>query len=100
MAELHVVVLPSIKVAGKDYRVLEFEMDERLSELGGLSVAIYSDEEVFPPPGDLLDQPASFKLERSDGSATRSFEGVVVAAELAPDEDDVPAMHLVVMPAL
>jgi type VI secretion system secreted protein VgrG len=100
MAELHVVVLPSLSVAGKDYRVLEYELDERLSELGGLTAALYLDEELLPGPGDLIDQPASFKLERSDGSASRSFEGVVVAAELAPDDDDVPAMHVVVMPAL
>lgn len=101
MANLHTVPVPSVTIAGKGYRVLKYELEERLSELSTLYCELFDDqEELLPPPGDVLDQEAVLTIERADGSQVRSWVGKVVSAEVSPDDDDVPALRVVVAPRL
>ncbi|APR79155.1 Rhs element Vgr family protein [Minicystis rosea] len=81
--------------------MLRYELDERLAELGVLELALWDDaEEALPAPGEVLDKAAAFTLARSDGSQERSFFGTVIHAEVAPDDDDLPVLHVVVAPKL
>ncbi len=99
MADLNLLAIPALTVQGKAWRVIRFELDERLSELPVLACEVYEPDEILPPPGDLLDQPATFTLTRADG-VVRSFVGSVVGADHEPDDDGVPTLHLVIAPAL
>ncbi|MFT3770332.1 MAG: type VI secretion system tip protein TssI/VgrG [Minicystis sp.] len=101
MANNHTQALPSVTIDGRAFFVLRYEMDERLSELGVLNLELWDDaEEVLPAPGEVLDKAATFTLSRSDQSQEQSFIGTVVHAEIAPDDDDLPVLHVVVAPKL
>jgi type VI secretion system secreted protein VgrG len=101
MADVHTLAIPSVTIGGRAYFVLRYELDEKLAELGVLSCALWDDsEELLPAPGDVLDQAATFTLARDDGSEVRAFVGKVVHAALAPDDDDLPVLHVVVAPTL
>ncbi|AUX22313.1 hypothetical protein SOCEGT47_028140 [Sorangium cellulosum] len=100
MADHHLAAIPSVSVEGKTYQVLRFELDEQLSELTHLECDLLDDAAALPRPKDVLDRRAVFTLSRSDGGQTRAFAGTIVLAELLADGDDVPALRVVVAPAL
>lgn len=103
MADVHTRVLPTLTIAGRSLRVLRFSLDERISELPVLTCELHDEEAALPRPGEVIDQRAVLKLERADGSvivSERLFAGVVISAELGPDQDDVPALSVEVAPIL
>ena len=100
MANNHTQALPSVTIAGRGYFVLRFDLDERVSELG-VELELWDDaDEALPSPGEVLDQPATFTLARSDGTQERSFVGTVVHAEIAFDDDYLPFLKATVAPKL
>ncbi|HSN99480.1 MAG TPA: hypothetical protein VLS89_14390, partial [Candidatus Nanopelagicales bacterium] len=104
MADVHTRVFPSLSIVGQhqrqSLRVLRYTLDERISELPVLTCELHEDSAPLPRPGEVIDQRAVFTLAREDGSAERSFAGIVVAAELGPDADDVPALTVEIAPVL
>ncbi|AUX42166.1 hypothetical protein SOCE26_035930 [Sorangium cellulosum] len=100
MADQHIMALSSVSVEGKTFQVLRFELAEQLSELTHLECDLIDDAALLPRPKELLGKRAVFTLSRSNDTQTRTFAGTVVLAELLPDSDDVPALRLLVAPAL
>lgn len=100
MGDQHVFVEVRVSVAGTAYRALRYELSEGLSQVSRLSCEILDDAADAPDPADLIGKSAEVVLERSDGSARRSFVGEVIEAERAPREDGVRTVHLEIAPAL
>ena len=99
MATSNQLVTPTIDVDGKAYRILAYELDEQVSELGSLQCDLYDDADALPRPEEVIDKRATFTLTRDDGQL-RHWHGMVVMAELGPDEDDVPALRVHIAPTL
>ncbi|AKT37018.1 type VI secretion system Vgr family protein [Chondromyces crocatus] len=100
MSDPHVRVLSTLAVEGKSYRVLAYELVEALAEPGFAACEVYDDDAPLPLPEEVIGRRARLTLSRSDGAQERAFDGTIVEAELAPDEDDVPALRLRVEPLL
>ncbi|WP_437681532.1 type VI secretion system Vgr family protein [Sorangium sp. So ce131] len=100
MADHHIMALSSVSVEDKTFQVLRFELVEQLSELTHLECEVIDDAAALPRPKEILGKRAVFTLSRSDDTQTRTFAGTVVLAELLPDSDDVPALRILVAPAL
>jgi type VI secretion system secreted protein VgrG len=100
LGDQHVYVEASVTVAGTAYRALRYELSEGLSRVSTLSCEILDDTADAPDPADLVGKPAELSLERSDGSAKRTFSGEVVEVERIPDDDGVRTTRLTVVPAV
>jgi len=91
---------PSILVADRSFRVLRFSLEEALGKPGRLVCSLYDDDAPLPRPGELIGERAVFRLDREDGAEARVYSGLVFSAELAPGEDDVPALEIEIAPRL
>lgn len=100
MSDPHVRVLPSLSVEGKAYRVVRYALLEALSEPSRAVLEVYDDDYPLPLPEEVIGRRARFGLALSDGQQSRSFDGTIVEAELAANDEDVPILHLQVETAL
>lgn len=98
MPELHGAILSDISIGGKSFRVLRFEMEEKVSELGFVECEFFDDAGSLPRPLEIIDKKAVFSLQRHDGAQVRRFAGRIISAELGPDNDDVLFMRVIVAP--
>ena len=99
MAEVKVIVLPTLEVEGTPFRVLDYTLDEAISRQSML-VCEATEVDIEPlDPALVIGKDAVFKLTRNDGSGEREFLGRVVRAERAPTEDDVRTLRLSIAPA-
>lgn len=94
MSEPHIRVLPALSVEGYTYRVLQYELVETLSEPPYVACEVFDDAAALPLPQTIVGQKARLTLKRSNGSQERAFAGTIISAEMIPDDDDVPALHL------
>ncbi|MEJ7735646.1 MAG: contractile injection system protein, VgrG/Pvc8 family, partial [Polyangiaceae bacterium] len=92
-------VTPSLVIADQAFQVISWELDERLDEPSTLRCDLSLGDAALPRPGTLVDERAHFSLTRDDDQVRR-FHGLVVAAEVLPDDDDVPYLRVEVAPSL
>lgn len=99
MADVVVLVQPTMTIAADTYRVLRYRLEEELSVPSALSCEVTQDDTEPKNPADLVGQTAVLDLGRTDGSQKRQFAGQIVQAGRAPDDDDVRTLHLTIAPA-
>lgn len=98
MAEVKLLVEPSLEVEGTRFQVLRYDLTESLSELSRLRCAV-TELDVEPKnPAELIGKTAILTLARTDGIQRREFVGRVVVAAREVDEDDVRCLSLEVAP--
>ena len=96
----NILVEPTIDIEGASYRVLRYDLVEEMFEVPWLRCEIMDDEADAPDPASLIHKAVELVLHRSDGAPKKHFHGEVVAAERAPNTDDIRTVHLEVAPAL
>lgn len=92
-------IAPALTIGGQAFQVLSWELDESLDEPSTLRCDLSLGDEALPRPGALVDQATHFTLTRDDDQVRR-FHGLVVSAEVLPDEQDVPFLRVEVAPSL
>ena len=84
MADINVIALPSMVIEGMKLHVVRYDLDEAMDRVSQLVCVLSSGDEMLPTPESVIDKPASFSLDRSDGSQSRAYVGTIVEAEVAP----------------
>ncbi|MBN2197045.1 MAG: type VI secretion system tip protein VgrG [Polyangiaceae bacterium] len=87
-------------MAGEDYRVLSYSLQEGLFTVGSLACEIVKDDEDAPDPALLVGTEATLTLLRTGEEQSRTYSGMVATAERAPSADDVLHVRLLVVPRL
>ncbi|MBX3184455.1 MAG: type VI secretion system tip protein VgrG [Polyangiaceae bacterium] len=102
MSDTQARIENELKVGDTKLDVLDFELTEQLNEISLLELSVLKYGVINEPPdaAALLDQEASFRFAREDGSEARHFHGLVVAASREHRMDDTYATRLVIAPKL
>ncbi len=100
MADARVILESSLTLDGADaLRIVSVHLVESLSDVPTLVCTVTAGAET-PTAVDVIGKKAELKLERSDGSSSRSFVGVVMQAKRTIAHDGNLRLELVVQPRM
>lgn len=89
----------TIEIDGQPLAVLEYELNESISELSFLRCNLVHHDQELPEASSLIGKSAKFVLESTEGGE-RVFVGLVVAASTVQSGDDVMSLELEIAPPL